>query len=262
MSRRRSPVVVPRGYESLPFEHETSVGVLARRVLRRPGPGPAVILIHEAPGLSATTFGIADRLAERGFTVVLPELLDAPGSMISTGIRLCIARELGALTRGQPGAIVDWLRGLCERESAASGFPSVGVIGMCFSGGFALATAVDSRVRAVVSSQPALPFGLSDLGLSPRDLGLVRDNVRNGTCIRALRYRLDWKSPGPRLRRLRREIPTADVVVLPTWDPRRHSVLAAGLSAASGTPLAAALTGTVAFLEAALEWSPPSAPSA
>ena len=251
----KEKVPVPPGFESGVFEHDTPVGVLVRRVLRRGGPGPAVILLHEAPGLSASTFGIADRLSELGFTVVVPELLDAPTSGFATVVRICIARELGGLSRGETGAIVTWIRGLAAQESEAAGGRTVGVVGMCLSGGFALATAIEPRVRAVVASQPALPFNaLSDLGMSRSDLDTVRDNVEAGTCVRALRFRADARSPGPRLRRLAREIPTAETVVIPSWNPSRHSVLAEGLRAPAGSPLAEAFEGTLAFLEKALGW--------
>lgn len=248
------PPAVPPGFESGSFECDTPVGVIVRRVLRRADDGPAVILMHEAPGLSGSTFRLADLLAQRHFTVVLPELLDAPSGAFATMVRLCIARELNALTRGETGAIATWIRGLAERESDATGGRPVGVIGMCFSGGFALATAVDPRVRAVVMSQPALPFALSDLGLSPDDLTRVKANVDRGTCVRAMRFRMDLRSPSFRMRRLRREIPTAETETIPTWNPVRHSVLANGLDAPAGSRLASAFDQTFRFLEDALDW--------
>ena len=255
----REPVAIPAGYVSDPFEAMTPVGPIVRRVLRRLDDGPAVILMHEVPGLSASTFEIAERLAQRHFTVVVPELLDAPAGMVPSMIRLCIAREFGALTRGEPGAIVTWLRGLAAREVALARGDSVGVIGMCMSGGFALATAVDPTVRAVVSSQPALPFAISDLGLSDRDLDCVRENVATGTCIRALRYRLDYKSPGPRFGKLQREIPSADIVSIPTLNPFKHSVLKDGARARKPSRLATEFEGTITFMHRALDW-PAAAP--
>ena len=55
---------------------------------------------------------------------------------------------------------------------------------MCFSGGFALAMAVDDEMLAPVLSQPSMPFPLgkarsSALGLSDADLGRVKDRVAN-----------------------------------------------------------------------------------
>jgi dienelactone hydrolase len=248
---------IPQGFQSGSFECETPVGVIVRRVLRRADDGPAVILMHEAPGFSESTFRLAQLLANRRFTAVVPELLDAPAGAMGTVIRLCIARELNALKRGETGAIATWIRGLAQRESEDSGGRPVGVIGMCFSGGFALATAVDPLVRAVVMSQPALPFALSDLGLSRDDLTRVKANVDAGTCVRAMRFRMDVRSPGFRMRRLRLEIPKAETETIPAWNPGRHSVLALGLEAPEGSRLASAFDQTFRFLEDALDWHPP-----
>jgi dienelactone hydrolase len=253
-------VTIPAGYVSDPFECMTPVGSIVRRVLRRSGDGPAIILMHEAPGISASTFEVADRLEHGRFTVVVPELLDAPTGILPTLVRLCIAREMGALTRGEAGGIVTWIRGLAAREAALAGGRHVGVIGMCFSGGFALAAAIDPKVRAVVSSQPALPFALSDLGMSTNELDDLRANVAKGTCVRGLRYRLDFKSPGPRMARLKREVPSADIEVIPTWNPNRHSVLGDAVCAADGSRLALAFKKTMDFLHEALDW--PATPSA
>lgn len=254
-------ITLPAGYESGAFEWPTSVGVITRRVLRRTAPGPTVILMHEAPGLADSTFGIAQRLHDDGFTVVLPELLDAPASWPATMVRLCIARELGALSRGETGAIVDWLRALVDREYEAAGKRPVGVVGMCFSGGFALAATYNPHVGAAVSSQPALPFSLSAHGISPGEYDVINQRVADGTCVRALRYRLDWRSPGPRLRRLKRDMPTIDRVVIPSWNPKRHSVLADGLAGRSPR-VALEFEKTLEFLGSSLGWPLPADPVA
>ena len=41
------------------------------------------------------------------------------------------------------------------------------MIGMCFSGGFALATAIDPVVGVAVVSQPALPIAVGPIKLIP-----------------------------------------------------------------------------------------------
>ena len=97
-------VAVPDGYVSGSFEAATSLGSLTRRVIRRDAPGPTVILIHELPGLSASTFAIADELIPHGYRIVLPILLDAAwtgGGMrhqVASMVKLCVARELLALS--------------------------------------------------------------------------------------------------------------------------------------------------------------------
>ena len=242
-------------YEIDHFDHPTSIGVISRRVFRRQGSGPAVILIHEAPGISVSTFRIAELLANKHFTVVLPEVLDVPPPRANarTMLRICVARELGALAHGSTSAIAEWLRALADREWAATGERPVGVVGMCFSGGFALATVLNGHVGAAVMSQPALPFfWLRDLGVNPDELGRIQDRVRDGACLRALRFGLDWKSPAPRFHHLQKAFPTMEHAQVWSLNPNDHSVLARGLDAADGSKLKAALTDTITFLERSL----------
>lgn len=253
----RTVVQIPADYVSVPFEHATSVGTIVRRVLRRVDQGPPVILIHEVPGLSERTFAIAASLERLHFTVVLPELLDAPIGPGMSMVRLCIAREMGALSHRKPGAVVEWLRALAVRESNKSEGRSVGVVGMCFSGGFALGAVLEPKVRAAVVSQPALPFLTSSLGLSKGQLDDVRECVANGARIRGLRYRLDIKSPRGKLKRLKSELPSADIDIIPTWNPMRHSVLGDGVEAQSETRLGKSYAKTLTFLKDALDWEPP-----
>ena len=96
----------------------------------------------------------------------------------------------------------------CARWRAALheelGGPGVGVVGMCFTGGFALAMMVDDAVLAPVLSQPSLPFAVTrahrrDLGISDDDLARVKERVDDGAkmlrCARALRFTGDRLVP-------------------------------------------------------------------
>ena len=65
-------------YERFDFED----GPWTRPVWRR-GEGPAVIIIHEIPGLHPLVIRFADRVAEAGMTVFLPSLFGQPGKPIS-----------------------------------------------------------------------------------------------------------------------------------------------------------------------------------
>jgi pimeloyl-ACP methyl ester carboxylesterase len=256
-------VVIPPDYQLRTFKRPAGGRLIARRVYRRPGTGPTVILIHEAPGLSETTFAIAKRLSDEGYSVVLPELLrpgrsGPPGVRLFVGmLRLCIARELAALSGGKTGAIVEWLRELAKEESADNGGRPVAVIGMCFSGGFALGTILDDSVGAAVMSQPALPFPIwfgrsSDLGVSKADLAAIKTRIGDGDRLRVLRYSRDIKSPAARFCRVVREFPAAEHREVPATSWKDHSVLAHGATAVPDTDLEKAFTGTLAFLEAHL----------
>jgi dienelactone hydrolase len=142
-------------------------GRYTREVLRR-GRGPAVIVIHEVPGIHPLVLRFAGRVAEAGHTVFLPSLMGEPGRAPSTGYAvremvksLCIRREFSFWSAHRSSAIVDWLRALARKVHAECGGPGVGAIGMCFSGGFALAMMTESAVLAPVLSQPSMPMALT-----------------------------------------------------------------------------------------------------
>jgi Dienelactone hydrolase family len=258
---RALPDAYPSGVEWYRLSAPTRIGELTRRlIIRHPSGKRTVILMHEAPGLSDTTLGIADRLAARDFRVVMPLLLEAPrpkyGRLATAAglARICMHREFAALSGHTTSPIVDWLLALASIESHATGDRPVGVIGMCFSGGFALATALSPDVAASVVSEPALPFPvwfgrLSDLGLSDGDLTTLREQIGLGACLRGQRYSRDIKSPAARIRALARAFPAAEIAEVPTWNPLRHSVLADALRAPDGTPVSNSLVETLGFLD-------------
>jgi hypothetical protein len=245
------------GYVRSRFEAKLSDGsVMAHDVFRHERTGPSVVVIHEAFGLTPSTLGIAERVRARGMTPILPLLAGEPlpGRLMGyrNFARICIRREFGALARNEATPIVDWLSALADDEYAASGGRPVGVIGMCFSGGYALAMALKPSVRAAVSSQPAFPAAIPgrrrNLGVNPDDLDDLRTQTGDGKCVRTLRYRLDLLSPGVRCDELVTQLPQTDAVEIPTWNPFDHSVLSDGLEAAAGSKLASELAKTIDFL--------------
>ena len=252
------PFPAPAGYDATEFTATTSVGTIRRRLLRRPSDGPIVVLLHEAPGLSDSTVEIAERLHGRGFDVILPELLERPGvptAALQTFVgmaRLCIAREMGAFASGQTGAIVEWLRALARAETSGSG-KRLAVIGMCFSGGFALGTVVEPGVAAAVLSQPAIPFPIGasrarDLATSDADLARIKADRGAGSCLRVMRYQLDRASPPERFRRVIAAFPEAEAVEVPTDRSGDHSVLRDAARATDGD-LVEVFEATIAFLD-------------
>ncbi len=140
-------------------------GPWTREVFRR-GSGPAVIIMHEIPGLHPLVIDYADRVAASGMTVFLPSLFGAPGKPVSNGYvaasmlaNICIRWEFNVWANGKSSKIVDWLRALARKVHAECGGPGVGALGMCFTGGFALAMMTEPSVVAPVLSQPSLPLG-------------------------------------------------------------------------------------------------------
>jgi dienelactone hydrolase len=67
---------------------------------------------------------------------------------------------------------------LCRKAHEECGGRGVGAIGMCLTGGFALAMAVEESVLAPVLAQPGLPaFRPAAIDISKIDLGIVRRRV-------------------------------------------------------------------------------------
>jgi dienelactone hydrolase len=143
---------------------EFADGPWTRTVYRR-GSGPAVIVIHEIPGLHPQVVRFADRVADAGMTVFMPSLLGEPGRPVSVPYALgemlkvvCIRREFTVWATDRSSPIVDWLRALARKAHAECGGPGVGAVGMCLTGGFALAMMTEPAVVAPVLSQPSQPF--------------------------------------------------------------------------------------------------------
>jgi dienelactone hydrolase len=168
----------------------------------RRGAGPGVVIVHEIPGITPEVLRFADEVVDRGFTVVLPHLFGDPGASASGGqiaksiAQVCVSREFTKLRVGVASPVTDWLRSLARSLNDELGGPGVGALGMCLTGGFALAMMVDDCVAAPVVAQPALPAPLgktrsADLGLSPADREVVRRRVAAGCPVMGVRYRGD-----------------------------------------------------------------------
>jgi dienelactone hydrolase len=207
-------VQAPDGFDETTFAHEGKT----RTVFRR-GEGPAVIVIAEVPGITPEVAAFGRRVADAGFSAVLPSLFGEPGRPVSTPYALstigwaCVSREFATWARNETSPATVWTRALARAEHERCGGPGVGVVGMCLTGGFALAMMVDPIVLAPVLSQPSLPFPLSkghrrDLNLTPADLATVkaRCEAEPDLCVLGLRFTGDRLSPPDRFARLREEL--------------------------------------------------------
>ena len=182
----------------------------------RKGTGPGVIVIHEIPGPTPKVIGFAQEVVDAGFTVVMPHLfgrLEEPMSPLSTARTLanvCVRAEFTKFATGVTAPISLWLRSLARELHGELGGPGVGALGMCFTGGFALAMMVDPAVAAPVLCQPSAPFAVgrrraADLGLSPADLGTVKQRAAGGCQVLGLEYTSDPMT-GSRFKALSREL--------------------------------------------------------
>jgi dienelactone hydrolase len=206
------------GYHRTEFPHDGTT-----RAVYRKGSGPMVMVISEIPGLAPPMLTFADRVVALGCSVALPHLFGEPGrdyerhgtrsrivDGVSSIVPACVSKEFHVLAAGRTSPVMDWLRALGRELHAECGGPGIGVVGMCFTGGFALGMVADAPVLAPVLSQPSLPFALSgrhkaDVGLSPGDVdAAVAACAARDLQVVGLRFTGDKLSPPERFETLRR----------------------------------------------------------
>ncbi|GAA1978826.1 dienelactone hydrolase family protein [Microbacterium pumilum] len=161
-------------------------------------PHPSVLLMHEFPGISDNLVALANVLAE-DFRVVVPSIVGRDGSAtpLDSMRQICVRREVHILARHGVSASVAWLREFADAHVADSSGRRYGVIGLCLTGNFALALAVDPRVAAAVVGEPAIPVRPSGLGLSPGDSASLAEHP--DLRVQGYRFRYDCLSPGAKL---------------------------------------------------------------
>ena len=175
-----------------------------------------MIVIHEIPSMSPECVAFGQEVVDTGFTVIMPHLFGVAGGPATLGAtvkvlpRLCVSKEFTTFATGQTSPIAGWLRALARDLHAELGGTGVGAVGMCFTGGFALAMMVDDAVAAPVLAQPSLPFAVSskrgaDLNLDAADLDVVRQRAADGCAVLGLRYARD-RATGTRFATLQREL--------------------------------------------------------
>jgi hypothetical protein len=207
-----------------------------RDVYRR-GSGPGVIVVHEIPGITPKVTQFANDVVDAGFTVLMPSLVGTPGREVSNSylassmVKVCISSEFTVWALRETSPIIGWLRALARNLHQELGGPGVGAVGMCFSGGFALAMMVDDFMVAPVLSQPSLPFAVgtkdrgADLNLSPDDALTVARRATEGCQVMGLRFTGD-KLVGDRFESLRHLLGESFIAVeLPSTNKSDHSVL-------------------------------------
>jgi dienelactone hydrolase len=237
------------------------------------GSGPGVVLIPEVPGMTPEVLGLAQHLVDSGFTVVVPSPFGIPGHPQTVGytlrtvLRLCVSAEFRAFTANVHRPITDFLRAVAADLASRTPGTGVGVIGMCFTGGFALATAVDSSVAAAVASQPGVPFPLgaarrADPSMSSAEFDALAQRASAGeVCAMGLRFSQDAGVPRERFATLKARLGDAFEVIeldssagnLGGFTKTAHSVLTGEVRDVPGHPALGAREKVVAFLHARLD---------
>jgi dienelactone hydrolase len=255
------------GFSEFAFTHEGAT----RRVFRR-GSGPAVIVMHEIPGITPEVAHFATRVADHGYAVMMPHLFGEVAKPFSRSYALaeiarsCVSREFSVWAANESSPVTDWLRALCRFAHGEVGGKGVGAIGMCLTGNFALSMLIDPVVLAPVLSQPSLPFPIgkerrSGLHISDRELATIRARVAQGACVLGLRFTQDPAVPPQRFERLRRELGDgfrAIEIDSSAGNPHgirasAHSVLTTDLVDREGHPTRAAVDAVLAFFDERLK---------
>jgi dienelactone hydrolase len=224
----------PDGPEIEGYERTTFTAHDKTRTIYRKGSGPAVIVMAEVPGITPKVIEFADRVAAIGCTAVLPHLFGDPGRDpdpkevgqlntlsygLSTMVPACVSREFVVFATGRTSPVIDWLRALARAEHERCGGPGVGAVGMCFTGGYALAMSTDESLLVPVLSQPSLPFALTTktkrtIDIAPADLDVVKQRcAHDGLEVIGLRFTTDRFVPPERFEFLRAELGDAFIGV-------------------------------------------------
>ena len=243
------------------------------RDVYRTGTGPTVLVISEMPGITPLVADFARKVASAGCSVAMPHLFGRDGEPASNGAyrralrQVCVSREFVLFSSGTSSPVTKWLNELAHHEHATTGGPGVGVVGMCLTGGFALAMMVDPIVVAPVLSQPSLPIALrksskarGDLAISDTERAAVAARAAAGQCVVGLRFTGDPLVPAERFAALRALLGDrflgVEIDSSPTnkfgYAEKAHSVLTTDLGTDPESPTHAALAQVMEFLTSQL----------
>jgi carboxymethylenebutenolidase len=165
----------------------------AHLVVPERGPGPGIVLLHEAGGVTGYVRGVADRLAQLGYVTLVPDLFWRIERNVDLQNDKDMTRALELIGQFDPeaglrdvDAALSWLRA----SAAVDG--QVGVVGFCFGGSIAYRVACELDPDCAVSyygvglesmldrldhlTCPALfQFGAEDVFVSPDALERIAD---------------------------------------------------------------------------------------
>lgn len=231
---------------------------------------PLVFLLHEIPNPTPEVFELARKLINEGYHVHLPVFFGRPNApftisnAVSKLMLNCIHREFTVFAKDASSPIVDWLRSLCKERMKTTGQTQVGMIGMCFTGNFALGLCAEEWMQAPVLSQPSLPYPLTtshrkSLHIRETELQMAKNNPTLE--ILGLRFTNDWMCPKERFTELSTHFgdrfESFEIDSSPT-NPhgirtRAHSVLTLDFVDQKGHPTLEALERVIAFLHRRLK---------
>lgn len=160
------------------------------------GSGPAVIVMHEMPGISPHVARFARWVRDAGFTVFMPSLFGRDGAVGAAEEggkifqRACMSAEFHAFAGKGASPVTSWLRALASAAHGECGGPGVGAIGMCWTGNFGLSMMLEPAMLAPVLSQPSLPLDAPNaLESSDEELAAVQARLeKDELSVMAFRF--------------------------------------------------------------------------
>lgn len=237
------------------------------RTVYRKGVGPAVLIMHEVPGITTEVLHFARRVVDAGFTVFMPSLFGVLGekttplNRVPELLKICINREFHVLAENRSSPIADWLRALARHIHEEMGGRGIGVVGMCVTGNFALTLTLDPWVLAPVMGHPSLPLPITpakaaSVHVTPETfVNVRRRHANDGLKVLGVRFHGDVLfCRAARFETLRRELgPAFEGIELPGSSAKvqpepPHSVLTIGLIDRPGEPTHAAVERILSFL--------------
>lgn len=128
----------------------------------RPGPWPGVVVVHDLFGLGDDMREQADWLAAAGYVVSVPDLFEGRRPLG------CVRSAFRQLTAQEGPIFAEVERARAALASSASCTGTVGVIGYCMGGGFAL----------LLAGRPGWSAASVNYGMVPEDV----ERVLSGAC--------------------------------------------------------------------------------
>ena len=163
----------------------------------------------------------------------------------------CVSKEFSAWATGKTSPVVEWSKALARHEHERLGGPGVGVVGMCFTGNFALAMLPEPAVQAPVHvaavaaarGSARRPGAASTSATTTWPKVQDRMAAEPDLCVLGLRFTDDKLVPAERFAHLREALGDRFVGVEidsskgnPWGHPRRaHSVLTEHLDRRAGS---------------------------
>lgn len=209
------------GFERVDFTFEG-----ATKPVYKAGSGPAVVLLHELPGMVPECVELGRKLAAEGYSVYMPLLFGEPLKNYGTKPLLwpCVWKEFSFLSSKGKSPAADWMRALARLAHKERGGKGVAAIGMCFTGRFALSLMMDKELIAPVICQPG--SGWKDAGLGIPDSEWENAKSRSkaeGIPVLGMRFDGDYLCKAARFDTLREGLgKNFREVVVPG---KKHSVL-------------------------------------